>query len=412
MVKNLLNWEKVVEGGFGDRYNICAWSMVKFKGYLYVGTMNVKNGCQIYRSKTGNKYMWEKVSVDGFEQYNKSIGVRNMIVYNNLLWVVTYSGINGTQVWLTDGKNTRNGILKWKKANIDGFKEGAKIPGSRAMVIYKNKLYVGTQCKKGLPRIYRYDGSTEFDNIQPEKWTWINKEWKDDIRSRTDFSLIGTMKNFETSGGKEFIYAGFYSEMAALAAQLKNKFSFATLIKLIKFFTFVRCKIFRYDGTNWEQISKTGFGKPNIMAMCSAVLNDSIYFGTSNIFGAEIWKTKDGINWTRVAKKGFNYFFNIVMWSFYTFENKLIIGIQNLLTGGQIWASINEDPDSNKDFVQIFGKNIEKKNNSKSSKLKQDGVRTFEIFNGNLYAGTSSNINPVITTPTRSGCEVWRIKQL
>jgi hypothetical protein len=100
------------------------------------------------------------------------------------------------------------------------------------------------------------------------------------------------------------------------------------------------------------------------------------------------------------------------MWSFYTFENKLIIGIQNLLTGGQIWASINEDPDSNKDFVQIFGKNIEKKNNSKSSKLKQDGVRTFEIFNGNLYAGTSSNINPVITTPTRSGCEVWRIKQL
>jgi hypothetical protein len=335
-----------------------------------------------------------------------------MIVFNDLLWVVTYSRDHGTQVWITNGEDTGKGILKWEKANIDGFNEGEKIPGSRAMVVFENNLYVGTQCKTELPRIYRYDGEAEFNKIQPKKWTWINKEWQDDTKTRTDFSLIGDMKIFKTPDGKEYIYAGFYSEMAALVAHLKREFSIRTLIKLIKFFTFVRCKIWRYDGTNWEQISRAGFGKPNIMAMCSSVLNDSLYFVTSNMFGAEIWRTKDGTSWTRVAKKGFGYRFNITMWSSYMFKNKLLIGIQNLLMGAQIWASINENPTSNKDFVQIFGRSIGKKKSSTSYKLKQDGVRTFEVFNGKLYAGTSSNINPVITTPARSGCEVWRIRNL
>jgi len=117
-MENLLNWEKVVEGGFGDKYNICLWSMTEFKEYLYGGTMNLKNGCQVYRSKTGNKDTWEKVSLNGFGQNNKCIGARNMIVFNDLLWVVTYSRDHGTQVWITNGEHARGGILKWKKATL------------------------------------------------------------------------------------------------------------------------------------------------------------------------------------------------------------------------------------------------------------------------------------------------------
>ncbi|PNX49333.1 MAG: hypothetical protein BV457_02065 [Thermoplasmata archaeon M9B1D] len=408
MTKNLLDWELVADKGFGDKNNICAWSMAKYKDYLYVGTLNVVNGCQVYRSKTGDKGTWKQVNVDGFAE--KSRGARTMLVFKNLLWVVTYSHIKGSQIWVTNGKDDKNGLIKWKKANLDGFGKGKKIPGARAIVVYKDKLYVGSQNIHDLPRVFRYDGPIEFNKIQPKKWTWINKDWKDDIDHRGDFSLIGNMANYKTSDGKDYIYAGFYSEVASLIGELKRRFSIKTVLKIIKFFTLVRCKIYRYDGSKWEEVSKPGFGRSNIMAMSVASFDEDLYFGTSNIFGAELWKTNDGVNWIQVSKRGFGQTLNISVWGLHVFKERLVIGIQNLVKGSQIWASIKKNPSSNKDFTQISSNFIYKKTQSKN-KFKQDGVKTFEVFNGRLYAGTSYYKN-VIKSNVCPGCEIWRINHL
>lgn len=410
MVKQIPpDWEKVVEGGFGDKYNICVWSMKKFKNYLYAGTMNFVNGCQLYRSKSGNRNTWEQVSKAGFGDGN-STGIRNMIVYKNLLWIVTFSPEKGTQIWVTNGKETdSNSLLIWKKANIDGFGEGKKIHSIRSIAIYKNKLYVGTQVRRGVPRIYRYDGPTDFDKIKPDSWSWVNKSWEKSYQKIPDYSVIGELLSFKTPDGKEYIYAGIYPEIAAQLGQLKRIVNPKVLMKVIRFFTLLRCEIWQGDGENWEKNSKAGFAKPNVMTVSSTILNDSLYFGTTNMFGAEIWKTTDGANWVRVMKRGFSYPMNLSVMNLHTYENRLIAGMQNQWLGCQIWASTKDNPESNKDFVQICRTAMDKKLHINPLELKQDGIRTFETFNNRLYAGTTSNVNIFKSKTIGPGCQIWRL---
>jgi hypothetical protein len=408
----ILNWEKVVEQGFGNRSNICVWSLAKYKDYLYAGTMNFKNGCQVYRSKSGNKGSWKQVNPDGFGN-KESTGARNMIVYKNLLWVVTFSPEIGAQVWVTNGeKSDKNDLIIWKKANINAFGKVGLIYASRATVIFKDKLYVGTQVKSGLPQIYRYDGNTDFDKIEPNNWSLINKDMDNSMHNIPRFSLIGKMVNFKTQDGKEYIYVGMYPEIAGKLRNLKRVFKPSVLMQMIEFFTLLRCNIYRYDGVKWEKIAKPGFGKLNVMTMSSVVLNNNIYFGTTNIFGSEIWKSKDGNNWIRVMKKGFNNPFNISVYRLHTFENKLIVGLQNQWMGCQIWASVNDDPLNNKDFIQIASYGLSEFKSINPLKLKQDGIRFFETFNGQLYAGTASNYNIFMDKNIGPGCEIWRIGHL
>lgn len=411
--KMLLDWERVVEGGFGNKHNLCAWSMNEYKKQIYVGTLNFANGCQVYRSNSGDKGTWRQVNENGFGDSNKSEGARTMIVFKNLLWIATFSMNYGTQIWVTNGEdNDRDGIINWKKANINGFGEGNRTHGSRAMIIYNDKLHIGTQCKKGLPRIYSYNGPTDFDKIQPDKWDFINNSMQNDIQNIPDFSLVGEMINFKTPDTKDYIYAAFYSEVVPLIGRLMREFNTKNLLKIIKFFTLLRCKIWRYNGIKWEEISRPGFGKSNIMTMSSLFDKKTIYFGTTNILGGEIWKTGDGEKWVRIVKRGFGYPFNISVWRLHKFENKIIVGMQNQWLGCQIWASTKENPMNNKDFVQIGRTGMQQKIQYNPFKLKQDGIRTFETFNNYLYAGTASDVNIIVSDTIGPGCEIWRIKNI
>ena len=56
------NFEKVVDKGFGDINNSGAWSVIEYRGKLYVGTMNWKEGCQIWRTDDGIN--WENYKTE------------------------------------------------------------------------------------------------------------------------------------------------------------------------------------------------------------------------------------------------------------------------------------------------------------------------------------------------------------
>jgi hypothetical protein len=411
--KNLLNWEKVVDQGFGDRHNTCAWSMAPYKDYLYVGTLNFQNGCQVFRTKTGEKDSWNQVNINGFDKTSFSGGARTMLVYNNLLWIVAYSRLHGSQVWVTNGDvNSENGLLSWKKVNINGFGEGSNIPGSRAMVVYKNNLYIGTQCRNDIPRIYRYDGPIDYDNIDPKCWTWINEEWVEKLGGTGDYFLIGKLVPFKTADGKEYLYAGIYSELAHLIGQLRRGFNPMLLVKILKFFSVLRCKIWRFDGISWEQVNANGFGKPNIMTMSSFTYNDAIYFGTTNVFGSELWKSDDGFNWNRVIRGGLGNPLNISVWGLGAYEERMVIGMQNLWQGGQIWMSTKENPESNRDFVRISEYGMDGVKQCNILKITQDGIKIFETFNDYLYAPTSSYMNIFRSNVLGPGCQIWRIRHI
>jgi len=402
------DWEQVVNHGFGNINNLHAWSIKVYKNYIYVGTRNVIDGCQIYRSETGDENTWIQVNENGFGNDNKSEGARNMIVYKDLLWVVTNSWECGTQVWVTNGeKDEDKMIVLWKKANLNGFGEGNEILSSRALGIYYDKLFVGSQSKDGHPLIFRYDGPTDFDNIDSEDWTMV-KDFFEEPGYDNDLFLVADFVNFTNKFGENYLYVLLIAGVTPLVRELKLNFSIIRFVNTLKILFFGNSQIWRYDGINWELLDCEVFNNANRMGSCFQILNDSLYIGTCNWFGGEIWKTNDGINWTQIAKRGFYLPFNLWIWKLYEFDNRLVAGTLNPVLGCQVWASSNSDPDSNKDFLKISRNGMDGSKLLKIREIPQDGARCFETFDDMLYMGTTNWID-LNTFLKGTGCEVWRI---
>ena len=64
------NWERVVEGGFGDPDTVSLRGMVEFGGRLYLGGQNYVTGGKIWRSQDGTE--WETIVDDGFGNPNNN----------------------------------------------------------------------------------------------------------------------------------------------------------------------------------------------------------------------------------------------------------------------------------------------------------------------------------------------------
>jgi|GEM_PF-3452459 len=405
-----IEWEQVVDQGFGNVNNLHAWAMKEYKGFIYVGTRNVVDGCQIYRSETGDKNTWVKVNLDGFSNDSKSEGVRHMVVYAGLLWVITISWEFGAQVWVTDGVDSDTiGLLNWKKANTNGFGQGNAIIETRGLVIFYDKLYVGSGSKDNHPLLYRYDGPTEFNNIDPTNWTLV-KDWYEDQNYSSNLFLVGDLCNFTCSDGKNYLYVSIVTGVTPLFRDLINNFSIINILKTLKIILFEKGQIWRYDLINWELVSNKIFKNTNQMVSTFVSLNKSLYVGTANWFGGEIWKTEDGINWKQIIKRGFYSPFNFWIWKLFVYDNKIIAGTLNPVLGCEIWMSKNDFPIRQRDFKKISKHGMDGSNMFTTGELPQDGARSFEIFNETLYVGTTNWVD-LNSNLNGTGCEIWRIKK-
>jgi len=404
-----IEWEQVVDQGFGNNNNLHAWAMKEYKGFIYAGTRNVVDGCQIYRSETGDNNTWIKVNLDGFDTDNKSEGARHMIVYANLLWVITISWEFGAQVWVTNGEDSdADGILNWKKANTNGFGQGNVTIETRGLAIFNDKLYVGSGSKDNHPLLYRYDGPTEFNTIDPTKWTLV-KDWYEDPNYSSNLFLVGDLYNFTSFDGKNYLYVSIITGVTPLHRDLIDNFSIINLLKTLKIMLFEKGQIWRYDSINWELVGKEVFKTTNQMVSTFVALNKSLYVGTANWFGGEIWKTEDGINWKQVIKRGFYSPFNFWIWKLFNYNNRIIAGTLNPVLGCEIWASKNDFPMRQRDFIKIGRHGMDGANIFTTGELPQDGARSFEIFNGTLYVGTTNWVD-LNSNLKGTGCEIWRIK--
>lgn len=410
--KNVKNdWEQVVNYGFENKNNLHAWSIKAYKNYLYVGTRNFIDGCQIYRSQTGDKDTWVQINENGFGDDNKSEGARNMIVYKDLLWIITNSWDYGAQVWATNGEISENkDIINWKKANLNGFGEGKDIVSSRALGIYNDKIYVGSQSRDGHPLIFRYDGPTNFEKIDPENWTLV-QDFYEEPGYNPDLFLVGDLINFTNKYGENHLYIILIAGVTPIIRELKSNFTLINLVNTLRILFFGKGQIWKYDGINWNLIDCEFFKKSNLMSSCFQLFNNSLYIGTANWLGGEIWKTDDCENWTQVIKRGFYYPFNLWIWKMHEFEDRLIAGTLNPVFGCQVWASINNNPNSLKDFTKISKNGMEGLKLYNIRELPQDGARSFETFNGKLYVGTTNWID-LNTFLKGTGCEVWRIEKI
>jgi len=174
-------WEQVVNRGFRDNgagwnvKNVYLWSLEEFDGKLYAGTFNIpvglEQGCQLWRSGTGNVGEWEKVSLpngssaledfkDGFGE-KENYGIRNMVNWSGCLYLGTAtnagksendSGVTeALEIWRFNGTNNdfdawecivgddSGGQYEWDDGFGDHYNKYAW-----SMVLVDNKLWIGT----------------------------------------------------------------------------------------------------------------------------------------------------------------------------------------------------------------------------------------------------------------------------
>jgi dienelactone hydrolase len=148
--------------GFGNPNNTAAYSAAVFDGWLYIGTMNWWNGCEIWRT---NGNVWQRViggkaSLSGLSYgfgdddkgFERDIYAWEMQVYNDSqgeqLYVGTFN-IAGCELWRTRNATTwecligENGVLK-RGFNEQETQLSTHNYGIRRMVVFNNSLYLGS----------------------------------------------------------------------------------------------------------------------------------------------------------------------------------------------------------------------------------------------------------------------------
>lgn len=140
---------------------------------------------------------------------------------------------------------------------------------------------------------------------------------------------------------------------------------------------------------SWSQVNTDGFGDQyNLAVEAMTVFGDDLYAGTfyNSATGGEIWRTNDGTNWLQVNTDGFgDGSATQGVRSFKIFSGKLYAGAYNA-SGAKLFRSSE-------------GTNWEAVVNDGFADANNDDIVFLEEFAGNLYAGT---IN------TTSGTELWR----
>ena len=129
---------QVNQDGFGDRFNIYAWSMKEFNGYLYVGTLNQKKGAELWRYDGDT---WEQIVDAGFGNPNNT-GIRNLTRFGGQLYAGVMNETEGAGVW-----RSADGVT-WAPVIEGGFGN----PGNsavRGMFRFKRQLYVSLQAVDG-----------------------------------------------------------------------------------------------------------------------------------------------------------------------------------------------------------------------------------------------------------------------
>jgi hypothetical protein len=154
---------------------------------------------------------------------------------------------------------------------------------------------------------------------------------------------------------------------------------------------------YTFGAYDWEQVNTSGFGEVgNDTIQALSTFGGSIYAGTSNEAGAQLWRSTDGESWTSITTDGFGDVKNLAVDHLYEFDGSFYAGTQNAdnpsqSNGGEVWRSDSGDAGTWNQVVSGgFGDSV------------NGGIYRFIAFNNQLYASTFS-----WDTSTHGG-EIWR----
>ena len=136
---NGTNWQKIMDGGFGDINNIRITAMFTFGEELYAGTLNRITGTEVWRRITDNS--WEQVNTDGFGDANNIWTGDTVAVINGTIYLGTRNDTTGGELFLsTDGD-------KWTKEGSDGFGDNDNF--AVYAITFNGRVYLGFSSDDG-----------------------------------------------------------------------------------------------------------------------------------------------------------------------------------------------------------------------------------------------------------------------
>jgi hypothetical protein len=338
-------WQQVNINGFGDPSFPSALSMAVFNNQLYAGASNWDgNGASIWRTSNGTN--WSRVVTSGFGQGGTNPAVIGMIAFKGNLYAGTGWGGAPGQLWRSSNGTT------WTQITGNGL--GTSSGPISTFAVYGNTLYAGT-CGDGGAA-----GAQIWRSATGNSGTWVSVVTGG--LTTTDNACVTSLKEFNGN-----LYAGV--ENPATGAQIWRS---AT----------------GNSGT-WTQVNTSGFGTSSDLVGGFAMYAGYLYIGTrGGTDNAQLWRSNNGTTWNAVTTDGFGDPHNWKVESLYAFNGALYAGLNNDLTGlevwrfdGTAWNQVNADG---------FGDS-----NNQTTLWSNETL----IFNNNLYIGVFNGAN---------GAEIWR----
>ncbi|MBC7247487.1 MAG: hypothetical protein H5T73_06885 [Actinobacteria bacterium] len=349
--------------GFGNPDNRYSWSMVNFKGKIYVGTWNLRtplsifqlvlgffspgflagttSGTEVWRYDGGPLgRTWTRVVDNGLGDID-NMGLRNMVVWDDpddvpdrgpAIYGTTINLKDGLEVWRTfDGTNWE--VVVGRGAKIgNGFGHGAANESGRGMLAVGDHLYVGAMRVQG-GQIWRtangvdWELVTSVQKLETGPFGWI---YNMGSLAMADMCL------FDDDGdGAEELFVGTW-----------RLFGFS---------------IYKYDFASgkWSRVAEFGIRKGSNIGVHQLVpFNGRIWVLTVNFSsGFDVYASRpanpaagirSNADWELVAEKGFTDAGNYYAWEGIVYplgaggeelpNSRLFIGTFNLSRGFYLYS--------------------------------------------------------------------------
>lgn len=213
--------------------------------------------------------------------------------------------------------------LDWSKVSDSTIEEYG---GNSNLLSHDEKLYISIDY-----RIFEYDSNS---------WSLIYTSSDGQIRSMEDY------------GGD--IYIGVDSGSWGVGA-----------------------KVYKYDGSSWNQINDDGFGNPeNYEIKALTVFDNKLYAGTTkgDSTGLEVWEY-DGTDWSQVGSNGINDSNNAAVEQMTAHNGRLYLTTSNSDTGTQV--------------LEYNGSDWQQVNTGGFGDENDYGAQSIISYDGKLYVGTN-----------------------
>lgn len=283
-------------------------------GKLYVGGAGAGSGAAVYTSDEPSvTASWTKVlDFNGIAAENTV--VLSFATYNGLLYVGTQN-TEGFQVWRSTSANPQSNA-DWVKVVSDGAGDRYNV-WAGTMKVFRDKLYVGSM---SLPYLTGYEDFKGFDIIRIDK----KDKWQLLVGDVNPVAPITPDATRTVASGWP---SGFGNPLNAYCWQLEEYGG------RLYVGTFDMLVFLRYLG---DAEAYFDYDIPDaIVAASQSPLAQMFY-------GADMWETRDGLDWSPVTLNGLGDNENYGFRTMKTFGSLLYVGTSNPWKGCQIWTGTTQ----------------------------------------------------------------------